>query len=146
MSLKKISISASRSSQYTISHHVCFIGAKLQPLPTSKRPQPHVHGGSRGWGPALPTSSPSSPPGGVSGPGICTWPVYLVKTGWELHSPVWLRQRALPPGGQSVYRCMDGGMGCAVLPVHHPDGPDLSAGFTALLLPWKAHHLPLHVL
>lgn len=123
-----------------------FPGAQLQPLPTSKRPQPHVHGGSGGRGPALQARSPSSPPRGVSGPGICTRPVHLVKTDRKLHSPVWLRQRALQTRGQSLHRRMDGGVGRAVLPVDHSDGPDLSVGFTALLLPRTAHHLPVYVL
>lgn len=110
-------------------------GAQLQPLPTSKRPQPHVYGGSGGRGPALPARPPPSPPGGVPGAGICTRPVHLVKTDRELHSPVRLRQRALPTRGQSLHGRVDGGVGRAVLPVHHADGPDLSVGFTALLLP-----------
>lgn len=121
-------------------------GAQLQPLPTSKRPQPHVHGGPGGRGPALPARPPSSPPGGVPGIGIGTRPVYLVKADWELHSPVWLRQRALPTRGQSLHGCVDGSVGRAVLPVDHPDSPDVSVGFTALLLPGKAHHLPIYVL
>lgn len=133
-------------NQSTFSHDVCSTGAQLQPLPTSKWPQPHVHGGARGWGRTLPACSSPSPSGGVSGPGICTWPVYLVKTDWELHPAVWLRQWALQTRGQSLHRRLDGGVGGAVLPVHHPDGPDLSVGFAAFLLPWKAHHLPVDVL
>lgn len=129
-----------------ISHHISSAGAQLQPLPASKRPQPYVYGGSCRWGPTLPACPPSSPPGGVSGPGVRTRSVYLVETNWKLYSSVRLWQWALSTRGQSFHRRMDGSVGCIVLPVNHSDRPDLSAGFTAFLLPWAAHHLPVHVL
>ena len=121
-------------------------GAQLQPLPTSKRPQPHVHGGPGGRGPALPARPPPSPPGGVSGAGIRSRAVHVVKTDGELHPAVWLRQRALQTRRQSLHGRLDGGVGRAVLPVDHSDRPDLSVGLTALLLPRETHHLPVHVL
>lgn len=121
-------------------------GAQLQPLPTSKWPQPHVHGGSRWWRPPLPTCPPPSPTGGVSGTGLCTWTVHLAQTDWNVRPPMRIWQWAVPTGGKGLHGRLDGRVGRAVLPVNHSNCPDLPPGLAAFLIPRKADHLSFNVL
>ncbi len=116
---------------------------ELQPVPAHQRPEPHVHGGSGRRGPTVsrcPANAATG--GGVHGTGRWCGEVCMGEAQRQLLTAVWIRHGIVPATVQSIYRCVDGGVGSSLLHLHHVHRPDLPSGLLAVFLSGTTYYFP----